>query len=256
MDPQLPLVALQRAVELLTSTPAVRSTPGSGTSTPPPGRDHHRRRPPRADRRGGLLTAAGDRAADRAGATVESLADGRLRVTPPDWRPDLTDQADLVEEVARLDGYDRIPSVLPTAPRGGAHPLQRRRRTVGRALAEAGYVEARCYPFVGKGTGRRCSCRTTTRVDRWCGWTIPCRRSSRRCGPPCCRRCWPRCAVTWRGCRAAPGTWRCTSWAWSSTPVAVRGTPRRGCRWRTAPATRSWPRRTSSCRSSRGTPRR
>ena len=30
-------------------------------------------------------------------------------VTAPSWRPDLTLPADLVEEVARLDGYDNIP---------------------------------------------------------------------------------------------------------------------------------------------------
>src|SRR4051794_21803353 len=73
-----------------------------------------------------------------------------LAVTPPPWRPDLTDPADLVEEVIRLAGYDDVPSVLPTAPPGrGLTEVQRRRRAVGRALAEAGYVEAPSYPFVG-----------------------------------------------------------------------------------------------------------
>jgi phenylalanyl-tRNA synthetase beta chain len=72
-----------------------------------------------------------------------------LVVTPPTWRPDLTDPADLVEEVVRLDGYDRVPSVLPVAPPGaGLTATQRRRRSVGRALAEAGYVEVLCYPFM------------------------------------------------------------------------------------------------------------
>jgi phenylalanyl-tRNA synthetase beta chain len=74
----------------------------------------------------------------------------RLAVTPPPWRPDLTDPADLVEEVVRLAGYDEVPSVLPTAPPGrGLTDRQRRRRSVGRALADAGYVEAPSYPFVG-----------------------------------------------------------------------------------------------------------
>ena len=73
-----------------------------------------------------------------------------LAVTPPSWRPDLTDPADLIEEVVRLAGYDDIPSILPTAPPGrGLTDVQRRRRGVGRALAEAGYVEAPSYPFVG-----------------------------------------------------------------------------------------------------------
>jgi phenylalanyl-tRNA synthetase beta chain len=73
-----------------------------------------------------------------------------LKVTPPSWRPDLTDPADLIEEVVRLAGYDDIPSVLPTAPPGrGLTDVQRRRRSIGRTLAEAGYVEAPAYPFVG-----------------------------------------------------------------------------------------------------------
>ena len=83
------------------------------------------------------------------GATVEADGD-RLAVTPPSWRGDLTDPADLVEEVVRLAGLDGIPSVLPTAPSGrGLTERQRRRRSIGRALADVGYVEAPSYPFVG-----------------------------------------------------------------------------------------------------------
>ena len=75
----------------------------------------------------------------------------QLVVTPPTWRPDLTDPADLAEEVIRLDGYDRVPARLPIAPPGnGLTPVQRRRRSVGRALAEAGYVEVLTYPFIGQ----------------------------------------------------------------------------------------------------------
>ncbi len=78
--------------------------------------------------------------------------DGRARVValPPSWRPDLTQPADLVEEVLRLEGYDVIPSVLPAAPAGrGLTAAQERRRAVSRALAEAGYVEVLPFPFVG-----------------------------------------------------------------------------------------------------------
>ncbi len=73
-----------------------------------------------------------------------------LRVTPPSWRPDLTDPADLVEEVLRLIGYDELPSTLPTAPLGrGLTPAQRIRRRLGMAMAARGYVEVLSYPFVG-----------------------------------------------------------------------------------------------------------
>jgi len=73
-----------------------------------------------------------------------------VRVQPPTWRPDLTDPNDLVEEVARLVGYDTVPSVIPVAPAGrGISEDQRLRRRVERSLAEQGYVEAPCYPFVG-----------------------------------------------------------------------------------------------------------
>ncbi|WP_116204170.1 phenylalanine--tRNA ligase subunit beta [Amycolatopsis circi] len=74
---------------------------------------------------------------------------GLVTATPPSWRGDLVQPADLVEEVLRLEGYDSIPSVLPTAPAGrGLTDAQRRRRAVSGALAEAGYVEVRPFPFI------------------------------------------------------------------------------------------------------------
>ncbi|SFQ57180.1 phenylalanine--tRNA ligase subunit beta [Amycolatopsis rubida] len=75
---------------------------------------------------------------------------GLVTATPPSWRGDLVQPADLVEEVLRLEGYDSIPSVLPAAPAGrGLTDAQRRRRAVSGALAEAGYVEVRPFPFIG-----------------------------------------------------------------------------------------------------------
>ncbi|MGH3437393.1 MAG: phenylalanine--tRNA ligase subunit beta [Sciscionella sp.] len=82
---------------------------------------------------------------------VDSAPDGTPLViaTPPSWRNDLTQPADLVEEVLRLEGYDTIPSQLPPAPAGrGLNAGQRRRRTVSRALADSGYVEVMPFPFV------------------------------------------------------------------------------------------------------------
>ena len=76
-----------------------------------------------------------------------------VTVVPPSWRPDLSQPADLVEEVLRLEGYDTIPSELPPAPPGrGLSAEQRRHRTISRALAAAGYVEVLPSPFVSAGT--------------------------------------------------------------------------------------------------------
>jgi phenylalanyl-tRNA synthetase beta chain len=82
------------------------------------------------------------------GATV-SVAGAVATVTPPSWRPDLTDKVTLVEEVARIVGYDRIPSALPIAPAGrGLTRPQRARRRAAQTLAAAGATEVLSYPFV------------------------------------------------------------------------------------------------------------
>jgi len=84
------------------------------------------------------------------GSIVEATNEG-WRVTPPTWRADLTDKATLAEEVARIVGYERIPSVLPVAPPGrGLSREQRLRRSVSNGLAAAGLTEVLAYPFVSK----------------------------------------------------------------------------------------------------------
>ena len=83
------------------------------------------------------------------GCEIEQVGDD-LSVTVPSWRPDLRDPFDLVEEVARLVGYDRIPSVVPVPLcSGGLTEAQRARRRIAAALADAGYVETPSYPFIG-----------------------------------------------------------------------------------------------------------
>lgn len=81
------------------------------------------------------------------GCDVEPDAAG-WHVIPPTWRPDLTDKWTLAEEVARIEGYDRIPSILPTPPSGrGLTPMQQGRRRVANALAAAGFVETPSFAF-------------------------------------------------------------------------------------------------------------
>ncbi|MBW3082936.1 phenylalanine--tRNA ligase subunit beta [Bifidobacterium phasiani] len=86
------------------------------------------------------------------GCGVAGGGNGEFSIQPPSWRPDLNEPCDLVEEVARLVGYDEIPVTVPPAPVEGEVGLtddQRRKRQVADELAEYGMVEALTYPFVG-----------------------------------------------------------------------------------------------------------
>ncbi|MGH3353175.1 MAG: phenylalanine--tRNA ligase subunit beta [Nocardioides sp.] len=83
-----------------------------------------------------------------AGVTVSGDS---LTATIPTYRVDLNDPYDLIEEVARIVGYDKVPSVLPRrATGGGLTRAQQLRRRIGRVLAGAGLVEVVDFPFVGE----------------------------------------------------------------------------------------------------------
>ena len=90
------------------------------------------------------------------GCVVEESGAGtdatHVLVTPPSWRPDLVDGPDYAEEVARIEGYNDIPSVIPTPTEGhGLTHGQHVRRVVADALAAAGCTEVLTYPFVSDG---------------------------------------------------------------------------------------------------------
>jgi phenylalanyl-tRNA synthetase beta chain len=71
-----------------------------------------------------------------------------LLVTPPSWRPDLTDAADLAEEVIRLEGYSNVPVRQPRATAGqGLTDRQRWLRAIARTLGAGGFVEVHSDPF-------------------------------------------------------------------------------------------------------------
>lgn len=150
VDRELCLVAVERAVSLLVEHGG--GTPGDEVS------DLNYRPDPRmismaADRPTKLIGVdySVDRVADlltEVGCDVAAY-DDHVEVIPPSWRPDLREPADLVEEVVRLDGFGAVPSTLPIAPPGnGLTPAQRRKRSIGRTLAEQGFVEVLTYPFV------------------------------------------------------------------------------------------------------------
>ncbi|MFI7484172.1 phenylalanine--tRNA ligase subunit beta [Kocuria sp. M1R5S2] len=152
VDPRIAAVAAQRAVELLVElaggTPGPGSTDVDRTTAPAPIElpwDYPGRRVGvdyTADQVVSVLTELG--------AQVGATDDG-WRVVPPSWRPDLVAKEDLVEEIARLVGYDSIPSRLPVAPPGrGLTGEQQARKRVADALAAAGLTEVLAYPFVAQ----------------------------------------------------------------------------------------------------------
>ena len=79
-------------------------------------------------------------------------SDGALSVTVPSWRPATTIKADLVEEVVRIIGVDRVPPAPLTREPGALEPLltliQNRTRRAKRALATRGLVEAVTWSFI------------------------------------------------------------------------------------------------------------
>ncbi|GGE29837.1 phenylalanine--tRNA ligase beta subunit [Agaricicola taiwanensis] len=78
-----------------------------------------------------------------------------VKVAAPTWRPDIHGKADIVEEVVRIVGLDKVtPIALPRAPEVPQPVLtliQRRTRAAKRALAARGLVEAVTWSFVPKG---------------------------------------------------------------------------------------------------------
>jgi phenylalanyl-tRNA synthetase beta chain len=158
VDPEISVAALDRCAALLADIAggAVSGTLTDWRGDPP--RDDWSLPPismavDLPDRFAGVDYAPGTtvRRLAQIGAAVAENGDV-LTVTPPSWRPDLLQPADLVEEVLRLEGLEVIPSVLPSAPAGrGLTAVQKRRRAIGKSLAQSGYVEILPTPFLPAG---------------------------------------------------------------------------------------------------------
>src|SRR6185437_10888435 len=152
VDPELPRVALERATALILQVAGGKPGPILEAASP-----HLPRRASIVLRRTRIPRVLGIEIADEEVARILDTLDMRIeaqpdgwRVTPPSRRFDIEREEDLIEEVARMHGYDNIPSHLPA----GEPPAPERDETrlplsaLQAQLAARDYHEAICYAFV------------------------------------------------------------------------------------------------------------
>jgi phenylalanyl-tRNA synthetase beta chain len=86
--------------------------------------------------------------------SAEGEGSKRIVVEPPTWRRDVEGPADLVEEVARIEGYDKMPETAPPRAQGYRAPPasvgESRLRVGRRAAASLGYLEAVTWSFCSR----------------------------------------------------------------------------------------------------------
>ena len=153
VDPEGTLLALNRAVDLLAS--GARGIPVPGVADRYPGRPKLTTLLLREERVEEILgVRIGAQQAEKLlrslGLKAQRQArSGRIKVVVPPRRRDLTREADLIEELARLHGYQRVPSTLPLLRSSGGrsdHHLGWERKTRSH-LAGEGMVEVVNLPF-------------------------------------------------------------------------------------------------------------
>ena len=154
VDPALQARAIERATELLVELCGARPGPLVDVKT-----DAHPLQGSvitfRPSRIRGLLgmdvpSAQVREIFERLGMTVTEAA-AHWTVAAPAWRSDLTREVDLVEEIARIVGYDQLPTALPTAALQLALPAAADVTEAARSvLVDRGYFEAVTYSFIAE----------------------------------------------------------------------------------------------------------
>ncbi|MDP9226112.1 MAG: phenylalanine--tRNA ligase subunit beta, partial [Actinomycetota bacterium] len=150
MDPAIPPSAAARAAALITQVAgnAVAGDPADVYPAPIE-RPRISLRPHRTDAvLGAAVPPARQAALLRAVEFIVVEAAGSLEVVPPSFRPDIGREVDLIEEVARLSGLDKLPSTLPPGRVGGLDTGQTLDRLVRRTLAGLGLREAWTSTFM------------------------------------------------------------------------------------------------------------
>lgn len=104
-----------------------------------------------------LSTAACGRQLERFGFRVQADGPDRLRVHVPSWRPDVALEVDLIEEIARAYGYDRLPASPPPPglPPEGHDPVAALARLTRALALGAGFTEVQPYSYHERGAWDR-----------------------------------------------------------------------------------------------------
>ena len=153
VDPELPRLAIERATALLLDIAGGQPGPlvEAASADQLPRRDAVSLRRQRIGRLLGISVddAEVERILATLGMQVTATAGG-WSVTPPGWRFDIAIEEDLIEEVARIHGYDRIPARAPAGELAPALPSESRLADsrLRACLASRGWQEALTFAFV------------------------------------------------------------------------------------------------------------
>ena len=154
VDPEAVVDGMEQATRMILDLCGGEASELVVTGAVPPWRRRLALRPERVETLGGVAVPADRQAEILAvlGCEVTSAGDGRLEVEPPSWRPDVEGEADLVEEVLRIHGFDAIPAEplprLSTLTRPAVSSRQRAAGLVRRTLAARGLSEAVTWSFM------------------------------------------------------------------------------------------------------------
>ncbi|HEX72272.1 MAG TPA: phenylalanine--tRNA ligase subunit beta, partial [Candidatus Hydrogenedentes bacterium] len=154
-DPEMAVYAINRAAMLIQELAGARIAPGLLDAYPKP--YVAPTIPLRYSRTNALLGTDIDgdtqrNMLQRLGFGINNITDGSCDCTAPTWRPDVEQEADLIEEIARLHGYDKIPVTLPQVRQSemAFAPHESKLRKLRRLLVDIGLTELVNWTFSSK----------------------------------------------------------------------------------------------------------
>lgn len=152
VDPQSVVPGLQQAVGLILKVCGGTASEMTLAGTPPAGTKTVAFDPAETQRLTGLEISEARMTEILTGLGFTIAHGSPWQVTSPSWRPDIDGAADIVEEITRIYGLDKVPSVALPRAKGVARPIltdaQLRLSAARRALAARGLTEAVTWSFI------------------------------------------------------------------------------------------------------------